>query len=139
MWCVGVVTCTRNARKRAIHQRYQLATTASWWTERNLIPPTIEAACSTRKVGLSLSESRRERPRIQRGVLFQPHRPWTLLRGGVTQQHTATAAASAALGCTGLPSQSGRNECLPPLRHSQQQAASNSPLNMFEVVAKIFQ
>jgi hypothetical protein len=38
----------------------------------------------------------------RKGVLFKPHHPRTILRGGATQQHTATAAISAALSCTGL-------------------------------------
>jgi hypothetical protein len=36
-----------------------------------------------------------------KGVLFQPHYPRTILRGGTMQQNTAKAAASAALSCTG--------------------------------------
>jgi hypothetical protein len=47
------------------------------------------------------------------GVLFQPYLPRTILLGGLVQQHTATAAASATLTCIGLPqhSGSGSNEC----------------------------
>jgi hypothetical protein len=37
-----------------------------------------------------------------RDVLFQPHHPRSILRGGATQQHSATAAASATLIGTGL-------------------------------------
>jgi hypothetical protein len=37
-----------------------------------------------------------------KGVLFQPYHPKTVLPSGPTQQHTATAAVSAALSCTGL-------------------------------------
>jgi hypothetical protein len=44
-------------------------------------------------------------------VLFQPHHPRTIPRGGAVQQHTITEAASAALSCTGLPRHSGRNVC----------------------------
>jgi hypothetical protein len=46
---VGAVTCTRNDGEREIQHRYQHAATASWWTERNLIPPTTEAAVKPRK------------------------------------------------------------------------------------------
>jgi hypothetical protein len=64
------------------------------------------------------------------------------------RQHTARAAASAALSCTGLPRHSGRNECPPPLRQKQQVSsqsvqapkANSSSLNdMFTVVATIIQ
>jgi hypothetical protein len=49
----------------------------------------------------------------RKGVLFQPHHSRTIFRCDATQQHTATAAASVTLSCTGLPQHSGRNECLP--------------------------
>jgi hypothetical protein len=46
---VRAVTCTRNAQKRAMQHQYQHAATASWWKERNLIPPSIEAAATPGK------------------------------------------------------------------------------------------
>jgi hypothetical protein len=48
-----------------------------------------------------------------KGVLFQPHGTRIILHCGATQQHTATAAASAALRYTGLLLNDVRNECLP--------------------------
>jgi hypothetical protein len=97
----GAVTCSRSARKRAKQHRYRHPATASWWTERNLIPQTIEAAATPgRDAKEKVAESARDY--IGRCVLFQLHRPWTVPRGGATQQH-ATAAASSAHGCTGLP------------------------------------
>jgi hypothetical protein len=111
---VGTVTCIMNFRKMAIHHQYRHAATAIRWTEGNLIPLTVEAAGTPRK--RRERESRRESPRLQRkGGLFQLHNPRTTLRGGAKQQHTATAAASAALSCTGLPRHCGRNECPPSL------------------------
>jgi hypothetical protein len=79
-----------------------------------------------------------------KGVLFQPHHPRVIFRGGATQQHTATAAAaSAALSCTGLSRNSGRNECFPSLELSQSVQAPNansSSLNgTFTAVATAFQ
>jgi hypothetical protein len=82
-------------------------------------------------------------------VLFQPRHPRTILRGGATQQHTATAVASSTLDCTGLPRHSGRNDCpafleaQPTTRLSrsvQDPKANSSSLNdIFKVVATIFQ
>jgi hypothetical protein len=46
LYVVWEVACTRNARKRAMQHRYRHAAAASWWTERNFIPPTIEAAAT---------------------------------------------------------------------------------------------
>jgi hypothetical protein len=40
---------------------------------------------------------------IGKGVFFQLHSPWTVLFGDSAQEYTATAAASAAPACTGLP------------------------------------
>jgi hypothetical protein len=48
---------------------------------------------------------------IEKGVLFQPHHPWHVLRGTTAQQHTAKAIASSAPGGKGLHRHSGRNEC----------------------------
>jgi hypothetical protein len=56
------VTCTRSALKRAMQHRYRHVATASWWKERNLIPPTIEAAATPGKS--CERESRRERSRL---------------------------------------------------------------------------
>jgi hypothetical protein len=70
---VGAVTCTRNAQKRAIRHRYRHAATASWWTERKLIPPTIEATGTPRK--RCERKSRRERPRLQREGCSLPATP----------------------------------------------------------------
>jgi hypothetical protein len=130
--------------------RYRHATTASWWAQRNFIPPTTEAAGIPRK--RCERENRRERPGLQReGVLFQPHQPGTIFRCCGAQTHTAAAAAaaSAVLSFTGLPRQSGKNEWPPALRHNQQQlpgqsvqapnADSFSLKGMFKVVATIFQ
>jgi hypothetical protein len=82
-----------------------------------------------------------------KGVLFQPHHSRALLLGGATQQHTATAATSAALSCTNPPCHSWRNEYPSPLRHNQVPSqsvqtpnANSSPLyDMFTVVTTIFQ
>jgi hypothetical protein len=46
---VGAVTSTRNAHKRAMQHQYRHAATANWWTERNLNPPSIEAAVTPGK------------------------------------------------------------------------------------------
>jgi hypothetical protein len=64
-----------------------------------------------------------------------------------TQQHTATAAASSAHGCTGLPHHCGRNECPSPLRHHQVPIQSVQTPNVtswslndiFKVVATLLQ
>jgi hypothetical protein len=98
--CVGEVTCTRNAQKRAIHHRYRHAATAGWWTERNLIPPTIEAEATERE-----RKSRRSAQDYKRkGALFQPHYPRTILRGAVlrsvTQQQEQPQSPSVAQACT---------------------------------------
>jgi hypothetical protein len=61
---VRAVTCTSNARKRATQQRYRHAATASGWTERNLIPPTIVATGTPSK--RCDGESRRGWPRLHR-------------------------------------------------------------------------
>jgi hypothetical protein len=61
---VETVTCTKNFRKMAIQCRYRYAATAIWWTERNLIPLTVEAAGTPRE--RREGESRRESPRLQR-------------------------------------------------------------------------
>jgi hypothetical protein len=65
------------------------------------------------------------------------------------QQDTVIAATSVALGCTGLPCHSRKDEYPAPLRHNQHQVQSqsvqapnmnSSSLNdMFKVVATIFQ
>jgi hypothetical protein len=55
-----------------------------------------------------------------KGVHFQPHHPRTTLRGGATQQHTATAATSSALSCTVCLVTVGEMNALHPLRHNQQ-------------------
>jgi hypothetical protein len=70
---VGAVTCTWSARKRAIQHPYRHPATAGWGTERNLIPPTVEAAGTPRKK--CDRESRRERPRIQREGCSLPATP----------------------------------------------------------------
>jgi hypothetical protein len=46
-----------------------------------------------------------------KGVLFQPHHPRTVFYGDAVQQHMATAAASVAVVCAGLPRHSRKNEC----------------------------
>jgi hypothetical protein len=61
---VGAATRTSSARKRVLQHRQRHAATASWWSERNLIPPNIEAAGTPRK--RCERESRRERPRQHR-------------------------------------------------------------------------
>jgi hypothetical protein len=82
---VGADTCTRDDRKRAIQYRYRHAETASLWTERNLIPLSIEAAGTPRN--RCDGESRRERREYNgKGVLFQSYHPRTILCGGATQQ-----------------------------------------------------
>jgi hypothetical protein len=82
---------------------------------------------------------------IKKGVLFQPHHPWTVLRGGAAQQHTATASASSVPGCIGLHCHSGRNECL-EAQSTSTKSVSHTPnanslsLNdMLKVVATVFQ
>jgi hypothetical protein len=112
MWC-RVSHLHKECPERALQHWYRHAATASWWMERNHIPPTIEAApCQGRDAKEKVTESTQDY--TVKG-LFQPHHPWTGLRGGAAQQHTATAAASSIPSCTGLPHHSGRNECLTSL------------------------
>jgi hypothetical protein len=88
---VGAVICTRSSRKRATHHRYLHAATASWWTERNLIPPTIEAAGTPRRDAKEkVAESAQDYN--GKGVVFPPHHPRAIPYGGGTQQHTTEAA-----------------------------------------------
>jgi hypothetical protein len=110
---VGAVTCTRNARKRAIQHRYRHAATASWWTERNLIPPTIEAAATP---GTRCErESCGELPRLQREGCSLPATPpqdYPSRRCyAATQQQQQPQQPSVAQACP-APN-SGRNECRP--------------------------
>jgi hypothetical protein len=46
---VGAVTCTRNAHKRAKQHQYRHTAIANWWTERNLIHPSIEVSATPGK------------------------------------------------------------------------------------------
>jgi hypothetical protein len=112
---VEAVTCTRNTQKRVMRSLYRPAANASWWRERNLIPPTTEAAAMPRKrcKRERVAESAQEYNGMD--VLFQPQPTRAVLRDGATQKHKATAAASAALSCTGLRRHSGRYECPPSL------------------------
>jgi hypothetical protein len=121
---VGAVTYAGDARKKEMQYRYRHAASTNWWMERNLTPPTIEAAGTSRKRGER--ESCRERPQIHReDVLFQPHYPRTNILGGATQQRAATAVASVALGCTGLRRHTGGNEC-PVFLEAQPTASTKS-------------
>jgi hypothetical protein len=125
------VTSTRSARSRPLQHRYGHAATASWWTERNLIVPHVEAADTLRnRRGKKVEESAHDCN--WKGVLVQPHCPRAILRGGVTQQHTATAVASAAVSCTGRP---------PSLeaQPASTKAVSSSLSDMSTVVSTIFQ
>jgi hypothetical protein len=70
---VGANICTRDARKRAIQHWYWHAATESQWTERNLTPPTIDAAGTPRK--RCEGESFRERPSLQREECSLPATP----------------------------------------------------------------
>jgi hypothetical protein len=75
---VGAVTCTRNARRRAIQYRYGHAATANWCTERNHIPPTVEAAGTPRRDAKGkVTESAQDYKR--KSVLFHPHDPTAAL------------------------------------------------------------
>jgi hypothetical protein len=109
---VGVVTCTRIAPKRAIQHQYLHAAAAGWWTERNLIPPAIEAAGMQRKRCKRVAESIQDYN--AKSVLFHPHLPKTVLHGSAMHQHTATETLPA-LSCTGLPCHIERKDCLPLL------------------------
>jgi hypothetical protein len=63
--------------------------------------PSNCRGCSHAKEEIRKRESQRA-PKTTyngKGVLFQPHHPRTILRGGAAQQHTATTAASAAQAC----------------------------------------
>jgi hypothetical protein len=111
----GPVTCTRSARKRTLQRRYRHAATASWWTERNLIPPTIEAAATpgTR----CESECRREGPRLH--------------REGCSLQTTPPLDSSSRRRCAATHSNGPirfrlHRPAPPPLRHNQQQVPSQS-------------
>jgi hypothetical protein len=75
-----------------------------------------------------------------KGVLFQPHHPKTVLRGGAMQQHKARAVVSAALICTGLLRRSGLESQPTSTKSVQASNANSSSLNaMFKLVAMIFQ
>jgi hypothetical protein len=76
MWC-GAVTWTRSAWKRAVQHRYGHAATASWWTERNLILPHVEAA--KEKVADSTQVYTRK------VAFFQLYYPCSFLHGGIAQ------------------------------------------------------
>jgi hypothetical protein len=78
---VAAVTCTRNAGKRTLEEhRYRYAATAGWWTERNLTPPTIEAAeTQGRDAKSKVAES--AQVYIGKGALFQLYHPFSFLRG----------------------------------------------------------
>jgi hypothetical protein len=73
VYSVGAVTCTRNTRKGAIQHQYRHAATSSWWTDRNLIPQTIEAAGTPRK-GCE-RETHRELLRLQQEKCSLPITP----------------------------------------------------------------
>jgi hypothetical protein len=70
---VVAVTRTRNALKRAIQHQYRHAATASWWTQRNLMPPNVEAAGMPKK--RCEGESCRERQNLQREGCSLPAAP----------------------------------------------------------------
>jgi hypothetical protein len=67
-----------------------------------------------------------------------PHHPRAVLRGGVTQQHTATAAASATLSCTALPPLLSHNQQAPIQSVQAPNANSSSLYHMFRVEVMIF-
>jgi hypothetical protein len=48
-------------------------------------------------------------PKTTSGILFQPHHPWTVLRGGAAQQHSSSSLFRPQL----------HRPAPPPLRHSQ--------------------
>jgi hypothetical protein len=130
---VRVVTCTRNARERAI-----------LLVDEEEPHPSNYQGCRHAK-----EEMWKRKLQKASKTTTTPHHSKTTLHGGAMQKHTATAAASAALSWTDLPRYSRRNEYPPLLRHTQQQVpiqsvrapnANSSSLNdKFKVLTMIFQ
>jgi hypothetical protein len=136
---VGAVTCTRNARKRAVQYQYHHTATANRWTERNLIPPTVKAAGMPRDV----KESFRDRPRVFSSSHTTPELSFTLVLCSSIQEQPQPASVAQACSAT-----VGEMSALPLLRHNQQQVPSQFMLlmqtvssveNMFKVVIMLFQ
>jgi hypothetical protein len=106
---VGAVTCIRNDQKRAIQHWYWHAANAIWWTEGNLIPPTIKAAGTPRK--RCGRQSHREHPRLQWEGCSLPVTPsqdfpsWQCYEA--THKNRSTQAVSDTLRCTGLSATMG--------------------------------
>jgi hypothetical protein len=71
------------------------AATVSWWTERNLIPPTVEDARTPRK--RCEREGRRERPRLQGEGCSLPATPPQHYSS--RQYYAATHGNSSSLSC----------------------------------------
>jgi hypothetical protein len=98
---VGTVPCARSARKRAMQSRYDMLQ-LQVGGRRGASP--LQLSRLQARQGRDAKEIVAESGQYynRKDVLFQPHHPRTNLRGGATQQHTATAAVSAALSRTGL-------------------------------------
>jgi hypothetical protein len=90
-------------RKGEVQHPYQHAATASWWTEKNLIPPNIEAAGTSRKRSERAAENAQDYTAL--GLSFA-----AVLRGNAQQQQRLQ-----------LPRNSEINECPLPLGQNQQQ------------------
>jgi hypothetical protein len=103
-------------------------------------------ACQGRDVKEKIAESAQDYN--GKGVLFQPHHPRTILRGGAMQQHKTAAAAASASAALSLFCHSGRNECpssfeaqpTPSTKSVQAPNGNSSSVNdMFKVVTTMFQ
>jgi hypothetical protein len=108
----GVVaaTCTKIAPKNQTTRPHRHAAIASWWTARNPISPTTEAAATPGK--RSADERRKEHRRTQREGCSPPTIPrQRVLRGGSAKQRGATAATSSEPGSCGRSSRSRKTEC----------------------------
>jgi hypothetical protein len=142
MWC-GAATCAKSAWKRAAQHRYGHAGTASWWTERNLILPYVEAAGTPEK--RCERESRREHLSIHPECCSLPTTPPQVFPQW--WHCAATHDKSSSLSRVSRPHL--HRPAPPPLKHNPHQVpsqsvqapnANSSPVNdMYKVVARIFQ
>jgi hypothetical protein len=114
---VGAVTCTRSAQRRTTQHGYRHDAAASWWTERNLNPPTVEASAMP---GKRRRTKQQTEPMTTRGRIFPfshttPKLSFAAVLSGSPQQPQQPQPASVAEACPATV-----REMSAPVRHNQQ-------------------